>query len=151
MPILQERDREAVLERLNEELKQDVNMTLYTKKDLSGLYIPGRECETCAPTQQLLEELVELSPHLHLVVEDFYANREEAKSHGIDKIPAIIISGNGEENVRYFGMPSGFEFVVLLESVIAASHDESPLKPETRQQLSMLEEDVHIQVFVTPS
>ncbi|MCI0437921.1 MAG: thioredoxin family protein [Chloroflexi bacterium] len=151
MPILQEQDRNAIVEKFNEELEQDVTLTFYTNKNLGGLYIPGRECQTCAPTQQLLEELAELSPKLRLEVVDFYANRQEAQSRGIDKIPALVISRNGEHNVRYFGMPSGYEFAVLLESIVAASQRQSGLSPDTLSGLRSLKQDVHIQVFVTPS
>ena len=150
MPLLQERDREIVQQRFDEGMKGDVNVTLYTQNNLGGLFIPGRECQTCEPTQQLLEEVSELSPRINLEVVDFYANTEEAKAHGVDKIPAIIISGNGTDNVKYFGLPSGSEFAVLLETLIATSQEESFLQDETLEQLGKLKDDVHIQVFVTP-
>ncbi len=151
MPILQEQDRNVLIERFDDEFEHDVTLTLYTNKDLGGLYVPGRECQTCALTQQLLEELVELSPKLHLEVVDFYGNRQEAQSRGIDKIPAIVISRDGEHNVRYFGMPSGYEFAVLLESIIDISQGQNILDSGTRSKLQALKQDVHIQVFVTPS
>ena len=150
MPILQQRDREAVQRRLDTELKRDVNVTLYTQAN-TGLYIPGRECRNCGPTQELLEEVSALSPRLRLNVVDFYKNAEDASNRGIGRIPGVVIGANGNDNVRFYGMPSGFEFALLLDSIVAASRQRSSLQLETRRQLKALKEDVHIQVFVAPT
>ena len=150
MPILQEKDRETVRRRFDTELKHDVSITLYTKSNIA-LYIPGRECQYCGPTQELMEELSELSPRLHLEVLDFYGGQEEALARGVDRIPAVIIGPDGQDNVRYFGLPSGFEFALLIDTIVAASDKRSALQLETRRRLKGLEENVHIQVFVTPT
>ena len=151
MPILQQHDRDAVQQRFNLELKRDVKITLYTQKELGGLYIPGRECKTCGTTQELLEEVSVLSSRLSLEVVDYYASLAEAQAHGIDKIPGIVISANAAHNVRFFGLPSGFEFALLLDTIAAAASKTSPLQLETRRRLKRLQDDVHIQVFVTPT
>ena len=150
MAILRQQDKDAVQGKFDVELKGDVNLTLYSKNELGGLYIPGRECQTCPPTEQLLEEVCELSPRLNLDVVDFYANPQQAAQDGITRIPAIVVSANGEKNVRFYGLPSGMEFAVLLETIVTSSAKRSPLALETRRALKGLKEDVHIQVFVTP-
>ena len=150
MPILQQRDREAVQQRFDTELKRDVNITLYTQPDI-GLFIPGRECRSCGQTQELVEEVVGLSPKLHLEVVDFYKNREDASGAGVERIPALIISAADKDSVRYFGLPAGYEFALLLDSIIGASDQRSSLQLETRRQLKALKDDVFIQVFVTPN
>ena len=53
MQILNDSDREIVKNRFENELVGEVNITLFTQMDLGGLIVPGRECETCAPTEQL--------------------------------------------------------------------------------------------------
>ena len=151
MPILRPPEREAVQQKFDVELKSDVDITLYSKGDIGGLFIPGRECPTCEPTQQLLEELSELSPKIHLKVVDFYGGQEEAKSWGIERIPAIVVSANGEHNVRLYGLPSGIEFALLLDTIVSSSSKARSLQLETRRRLKRLKQDVHIQVFVTPT
>ena len=151
MPILREQDQEVVRQKFKVELKRDVNITLYTKNDIGGLYIPGRECKTCGPTQQMLEEVSALSPKIHLDVVDYYGNQEDAKSRGIEKIPAIVVSSNGGDNVRLYGLPTGIEFALLLDTIIASTTKGSSLQLETRRRLKRLKEDVHLQVFVTPT
>lgn len=150
MPILQPRDREAVQRRFATELKRDVDLTLYTQAR-TGLYVPGRECRTCGQTQEMLEEVSALSPRVRLEVVDFYKDQEGAAGRGVDRVPALVIGGNSNGNARFFGMPSGFEFALLLDSIVAASSRRSPLQLETRRRLKALKEDVQIRVFVTPN
>lgn len=151
MPILQQRDQEVLRQRFAVELKRDTRITLYTLGDMGGLYIPGRECRSCRPTQELLEELTALSRRLRMETIDFYGNEETARSRGVEKIPAIIIHSDGGDNARFYGMPSGFEFPVLVDTIISASVRRSSLQLETRKKLRRLKKDVRIQVFVTPS
>lgn len=151
MPILQQREQKAIEERFQTGLKSDVSMTLYTKPNLGGLFIPGRECQSCQPTQQLLEEVCVLSPKLSLNVVDYYSNESDAAELGVDKIPALITHNGSGDNVRFYGLPSGMEFAVLLDSIIETSNKNHTLELETRRALKNLKEDVHIQVFVTPN
>lgn len=151
MPILQPRDQQAVRQRFDVELKGNVHITLFTQPALGGLYIPGRECKSCGPTQQLLGEVAALSPRIQLKVVDFYGNQEEAKASGVERIPGIVIGGAGDGNARFYGLPSGYEFALLLDTIIAASTKRSSLQIETRRRLKRLKQDVHIQVFVTPT
>jgi alkyl hydroperoxide reductase subunit AhpF len=52
--------------------------------------------------------------------------------------------------VRYFGLPSGYEFSVLLGSLIDVSKAQADLSEETIKVLDALDKDLHFQVFVTP-
>jgi glutaredoxin-like protein len=149
MPIIQQRDREAVRQRLDAGLRRDVKITLFTR-DSTGLYIPGRDCKYCGPTQELIEEVSSLSRRIRLKVVDFFKERETAAASGVKRIPATVIDTGHTGRVRFYGMPSGFEFAALIDTIIAASAKRSALQPKTRRRLKLLEEDVHIQVFVTP-
>ena len=151
MPILQQREQEIVRQRFETELKRNVNITLFTQRNIGGLFIPGRECASCGPAEQMLDELSALSPKISLEVIDFFGSRQEAKDRGIERIPAIIVSSNGEDNVRFYGLPAGFEFAVLLDTIVSASDNKSPLQLETRKRLRRLSSEAHIQVFVTPN
>ena len=82
MPILRQDDQQAIRRRFDDELKRNVNITLFTQSNIGGLYIPGRDCKSCGPTQALLEEVSALSPRLHLELVDFYGNQEDAKDRG---------------------------------------------------------------------
>ena len=151
MPVISEQDKQDLKRRLQKELKADVTLKLFTQAGSGLLIIPGRECRYCKETEEMLKELVSLSPKLHLEVIDFYAKPEEARKLGVERIPAIAISADGKRVLRYYGIPAGYEFVTLLEDIFTVSKGVSPLKVETRKKLRQVNQAVHLQVFVTPT
>ena len=148
MAFLSDRDRETVRRRLEQALQQEVTLELFTAP--SGLLIPGRECPTCDDTRALLEEFASLSPRLHLEVYDFYAQAEEAQKRGVERVPALVFRRDGHSNLKFYGIPAGFEFVTLLETVEALGQGRPRLQERTRRALERLDQEVLIQVFVTP-
>ena len=109
------------------------------------------ECEFCRETRMLLEELTALSQKIKLEVYDFVADAEKAKEFGVDKIPATILSGKGEYKVRFFGIPSGYEFTTLIEDIVDVSKGRSRLPPQLVNKVKSITKPIHIQVFVTPT
>ena len=149
--MLNDSDREFIRDRFANELVNEVNITLFTQNDLGGLVVPGRECETCAPTEQLLKEVSETSDLIKLKKLDIRNDAEEASRCGISRIPSFLISREGETNVRYLGIPAGTEFPVLMEALVNVSSGESQLSDETKEFLETLTTNVLIKTFVTPS
>ncbi|MFH1560385.1 MAG: hypothetical protein ABID84_03120 [Chloroflexota bacterium] len=151
MPLISPQDRQALQERFRKELKRKVTLRLFTQT-VGQLIIPGRECPTCPQTQQILEELTSLSPMLELEPIDFFNQAQKARDSGVERIPAIVMAKDGaSSNVKYYGMPAGYEFVTIIEDLIALSQPRSPLSADTRKRLKLVDQDVHIQVFVTPT
>ena len=151
MQILDDSDREIVKTRFENELVSEVNITLFTQTDLGGLIVPGRECETCAPTEQLLREVSETSELINFRKLDIRSDSEEAERCNISRIPSFLVSKRDETNVRYIGMPAGTEFPVLMEALVNVSSDEPKISEETKGFLEDLEENVSIKTFVTPN
>src|SRR3990172_6239339 len=147
MALLSEKDREKVRERLEKGLVGDVQVSLFTQTE-ERLVVPGVECPQCRETRQLLEEIAELSDKIHLHIYDFLADAALAKENQVDKIPAILIQGEQAGIIRYFGLPDGYEFLVLLDGLIDASRAATDLAEDTKAELAKLEADIHLQVFV---
>jgi len=141
MPFMSDKDRKAVAEQL-EELNNSVKMIVFTQEI---------ECMYCKETRNLAEELSELSDKISLEVYDFVADKEIADKYKIDKIPATIVMGEEDCGIRFFGIPSGYEFASLLQSVKMIGSGDSGLSQESRDFLKNLEKDLHLQVFVTPT
>ncbi len=150
MGLLKPQDRQFLQRKFEQELQGDVTLTLFTTSR-AGLALPGADCETCEATQELLEELASLDPRIHLKVRSIVTDAEEARAAGVEGVPAILIGENGQARARYYGIPAGLEFAVLIEDILAASRRDSGLKAKTRQALAGLDRDVHIRVFVTPT
>ncbi len=152
MGFLSDAEQQEVM-RLFGQLVGDVKIILFTQRE-SPLYIPGLDCETCRDTRLLLEEVAALSQKLHLEVHDFDEGSDLAREYGITRIPAFVMTSPGVKGkVRYFGLPSGYEFSVLIGSLIEVSQAE-PSNLETSEASTGVEDfdrTVHLQVFVTPT
>jgi glutaredoxin-like protein len=111
------------------------------------------ECGYCRETRQIVEEVAELSDQVTVQVHDFQAENELAESLKIDKIPALAIMGEGEKDygIRFYGIPSGYEFTSLLEAIIAVGVGTFELDQSTIAFLNSLDAPLHLQVFVTPT
>ena len=151
MQILNDSDREFVRNRFENELVNEVNLILFTQSDLGGLVVPGRECETCAPTEQLLKEVSETSDLINFKKLDIQKEAEEAARCGISRIPSFLVSREDETNIRYLGIPAGTEFPVLMEALVNVSSGEPKLAEETKAFLQTLTDEVLIKTFVTPN
>lgn len=132
-------------------LSSDVEILLFTERP-SLIYVPGKEpCATCADTQAILEEVSGLSDKLNLTVREISEAKEEAFANGIHRVPAFLLKGAAKGNVRFFGIPSGYEFSALIADIIDSSKGETDLSEETRKFLGSLRQDVNIKVFTTPT
>lgn len=153
MPALSPRDRSLLQERFSRELVRDITLTLFTFRSAGRLLVPGRECPTCPQVQEVLEEVVSLSPKLRLQVVDFYTQGEEARRRGVERIPCFTFSADDQpyDNIKFYGLPTGYEFVTLVEDILALSRGTTPLRPALREVVRQIDKEVHLQVFVTPS
>ncbi|MDG6225443.1 MAG: thioredoxin family protein [Candidatus Thermoplasmatota archaeon] len=116
------------------------------------VYTDGADCRHCEDVLGILKELCEMSPLL-----TFEERPEERGSeHGVDQFPAIVVmKGSKEENsytgIRFFGVPGGYEFTSLLDSILTVSKGDELITPAVREELRALDKDIHIKVFVTPT
>ncbi|MEN3185167.1 MAG: thioredoxin family protein [Atribacterota bacterium] len=138
--FLQNKDRQALAAFLRENLVQPVYLRFFTQE---------LECETCQDTRALLQEVAELSPLLHLEVFHFLVDQEKAKAYGIDKVPATVVAGENDYGIRFYGIPAGYEFSGLVETLVWVSRRSTDLEEETKAFLRALSRPVTIQSFVT--
>lgn len=138
--LLNKELREEVKERF-QDLKDDVLLIVFTQQD---------ECRYCRDNQKLMEEIAELSDKISIKVFDFQADKEQADKYGIDKVPATAIVGKDDYGIRLYGIPMGFDFVSLIESIRLVSTGETELTAQENEYLENLEKNVHLRVFVSP-
>ena len=138
---------------LNEEIAEHVKQEL---ADLAGpvrlvMFTQEFECDYCAETRQLVEEVAALSDQLTAEIYNFVVDKDKAEELGIDKIPAVAVIGAEDYGVRLYGIPSGYEFTSLLHAIRTVAAGKPELTEETLGVLAEVTEPVHIQVFVTPT
>src|SRR5260370_23626694 len=150
MAIISPADGQPLQTLFGKELQDEVTITYFTQRE-SVLIVPGQECSSCKETRELLEELTQASDKLHLTVKDFVRDEQEAQALGITRIPAFILQGHTRGAVRYFGIPAGYEFSMLVEDLIDVSKGTTKLSEKTRESLATVDHDLHSQSFVTPT
>jgi glutaredoxin-like protein len=135
--------KETVVNQFKKELKKPVRLVFFTQE---------MECPFCAQTHQLIEEVATFSEKIKLEVYDLVKDKDRADELGIDKIPALAILGEKDYGLRFFGIPSGYEFQTLIEGITLVSSEESQLPEPVKAALGKAAtKPVLIQVFVIPT
>ena len=141
MGLIGDDDAAQIRERL-QELVNPVKLIHFTQ-ELNLEY--GRE------SRQLLEELTALSDKLSLEVWNFLLEKEKVAEYKVDKVPATVVRNDKDYGIRFYGIPSGYEFSTLLDAIVTVSQGESGLKPESKEKLTKIIQPLHLEVFVTPT
>ena len=142
MALLDERVR-GELEKEFAELKNPVRLAVFSQ----ALADPGTE-----QVKRLLEEVAELDDRLSCEPYNYVLDKDKVESLGIQRIPAVAVLGESSDpGIRFYGLPSGYEFGTIIDAIRQVSSGDSGLSDETREALGKIEKPVHLQVFSTPT
>jgi glutaredoxin-like protein len=147
MPLISQKDADLLRKEFETNLSSPVKLLMFTQ---------SFECQFCTQTRQIVEEIAGLSDKISAEIYDFVADKATVDLCGIDKIPAIAVlrREDGEDKdygIRFYGIPSGYEFTSLIEDILDVSAGDSGLQADTRQAVAALTKPVHMQVFITPT
>ena len=142
MALIPQKERDILTKQFSEKLVNDVRLVVFSQE------VP---CLFCKETELVANELAEVSPKIKVERYDFVKDMMKAKQFRIDKIPAIAVIGKKDYGVRFYGIPSGYEFNSLVGAILDVSRAESGLSQKTKDVLKLIDNSVHIQVFVTPT
>ncbi|MBU7014023.1 MAG: thioredoxin family protein [Theionarchaea archaeon] len=142
--FLKEKDKIQIQKHF-EALQNPVTLVFFTQET---------ECQFCKETRTILTEVAQLSPKISLEINDFQKDAQKAQEYSIDKIPAIAVirTEDGrhiDPGVRFYGIPSGYEFTPLILAILAVSQGTTRLKDTTKEKIKGITKDVSIQVFTT--
>ena len=141
--MLRDEDKVEIRKRL-EGMTDPVKLVYFTQQ-LAG------QCMYCTETEQLLKEVAELSDKIELEVNNFVTDKEQVELYGIDKIPATVIMAKEDRGLRFYGIPTGYEFAAFIDAILKTSDGESGLTDDLKSQVAGIDKSVNIQVFVTPT
>ena len=141
MGMLKEKDRKKLIE-IFEKIEKDVKIVIFTQE---------MECPHCEMTREMLEEVSALSGKLSLDVHDFVAEADLAKKYGVDKIPATVLVGDRDYGIRFYGVPAGYEFNVLIEDIMDVGKRNPGLSKEVMAELAKVDQPLHMQVLISPT
>lgn len=141
-------------------IEYDAELVNELRQALSGMGNPVKllffqntkeACEHCDDIREILGLLEKASDKIKVM--ELTESSEEASRFEIPLYPAIVVHGVEEYNIRFFGMPAGYEFGALVEDVIDASRGEPKnLSPQLADALRKhVTRKTRIKVFVTPT
>lgn len=145
--LLAEKDSVAIKDFFGQNLVAPVTMRLFVQDSSQ----PG-ECVYCSETQQIAEEIAELSDKISLEIHKVPTDDGVVKDYDVERVPALILEKEAvDSGVRFYGIPSGYEFGTLIEDIADLSTGKTKLSAELVQQVEQVKKDVTIKVFVTPT
>ena len=140
--MLTERDQEAVRKEF-QRMQGPVKLVVFSQELVAG--------ELCRQNEQLARDVAALDDRISVEVLNPAIDRERAEAYGVDQVPATVVEGARDYGIRFLGIPSGYEFSNLVDSIIVASSGETGLTEATKTSLAGLTGDVTIKVFSTPT
>lgn len=134
------------IRRVFDGMAEPVTLLLFTRDD-------RKACPYCEDTREILQEVADLSDQVTLEIHDLDEEAELAEKYGVDKAPALVYlrADGSDTGIRFFGIPAGYEFGTVVEDIVDVSKGGGELSSEAVAFLAGLDQDVHIQVFVTPT
>ena len=142
MAFLNTRDQQEVQKQF-ERLQDPVKLVVFSQSLAAA--------ELCHQNEQLVREVAALSDKIGVEVLNLAIDRERAEAYGVDQVPAIVVEGARDYGIRFYGVPTGYEFSNLIDAIIVASTGEPALSDETKSSLAALAGPVEIKVFSTPT
>jgi alkyl hydroperoxide reductase subunit AhpF len=141
MAFLSARD-EAAVKKEFERIGGPVKLTVFAS-ELGG----GQNTQAVS----LIREVAALSDQISVAVLNPHIERDQAAAYGVSESPVVVVEGAKDYGIRFLGVPAGYEFSNLIDSIVAVSTGEAALSEETKAKLAGLTEDVTIKVFATPT
>jgi glutaredoxin-like protein len=141
MPIMGDKERELVRKEFAG-LTGNVKLVNFTQEI---------ECGYCKETSQIITEVATLSDKITSEIYNFVSDKAEVEKFGIEQIPATVVMGDDDYGIRFYGIPSGYEFASLLETIKLVSTRNSGLNPHSKEVLAKLKKPMKIEVYVTPT
>lgn len=110
-------------------------------------------CETCDETKRILAELTALTDKIVVEEVNLVLEGPRAAAYGIDRAPGLVLLAGGQDTrIRMLGAPAGYDFMSLVDAILAVSGaTDAPLSKESQELLAQVTEPRQIAVFVTPT
>lgn len=148
MPML-DSATQAQVKTMLEPIETGLELIIYKG---SNLIVPGQDqAGHQKETLELLREVVALNPKLS-VSERSLLSDDEAKAAGITLTPTIVFreKGSRRSNIRFVGLPAGYEFQTLLQTILMLGSPGDKLSAAGLERVAAIDASVTIQTFVTP-
>lgn len=124
---------------------RDVELIVYTHNDAGHI-------SDDQVAYQLLAELASVHPNVH-VIRRILAGDTLAETLGITVAPTVLFRERGSDrtNVRFMGIPSGYEFSAVLETINMLGGGTPRQESDALKRMQTVTNGVRLRTFVTPT
>lgn len=112
------------------------------------LFIKDAGCETCPDAVRTAQEIKARAPKVALEIYDQVMDRDKADQYGVKQVPATIIQAGNGRLIRFYGLVQDVFLKMLLETIVSVAEARTWFPENISRTLSMLQEEVGVQVFV---
>lgn len=135
---------------VDEQTKKEVHKQLEKLEDKVKLvFFEGGESQYIDQIKEILDLMDESSEKVE--IEMYNEDSDEVKDYDVDKFPVIFIEGKNKGEIKFYGIPAGYEFGSFLNAVKLASSGNYHLESNSENFLEKLEKKLRLDVFFTPS
>lgn len=131
---------------ITDEVRGRIQQRLNTMQLPVDVVVYGDGGEESGVLVELVQEMAELSDKIRVQLETGVAP-------GIEQVPALVFRDHQghDPGIRYYGVPVGYEFTVLLDDLIDLGTGKTQLSARTKDALASVTTPTVIKVFVTPT
>ncbi len=144
MGLLEEKDKQFLREKFSKEMDKKVKIIFFSNE---------LNCQYCNEIRMLLEEVTELSDKIEFEEFNFVTDKTESEKYNLESSPVVVfLNEDGEDTgIRFYGIPSGYEFTTFVEDVVMISSGKHQLSEKAVEEISKIDKPIEIKVFVTPT
>jgi glutaredoxin-like protein len=114
------------------------------------LFLDEADCLYCNDVKDMVDQLAELTDKINVIEHKDSLDSGKAKEWGVEYHPAIVLHGEKEYRIKFYGIPAGHEFGALVNTIINVSTGTPTLPPEIIEDIASIDKPINIKVFVTP-
>ena len=113
--------------------------------------VPGRVERPTAPLAlEVYQELAELSDRITLTVYELEDEAEMAQRRDVIEAPGLVLRGELNRPLRYYGAPTGHLFVALIRAMVLASTRAAKPSAQIQRLLRKLRQKTRLRVLGSP-
>lgn len=132
--------KEYVLKNMAD-MKEEVKLLVF-------LDDPSR-CHYCEDLKIILDLISESVDKVKVEYHDI--SEDLASKYDVRYAPTIILQKGSKSNIRYVGIPGGYEFTVFIETIKNLANNQTKLSKSTKEALAKLNKPAKIKILITLS
>ncbi|MCY3567779.1 MAG: hypothetical protein OXH38_04090 [Chloroflexi bacterium] len=110
--------------------------------------VPGRpDKPSCEVAREIYEEIAELSDHISLTIYEHEDAPEQVKRRDIVDVPCVLIRGELNRPLRFYGAPNGHLLVAMIRAIVLASTRQAKPSAQMKRALGKLRRPTRLRLL----